>query len=154
MSDQISTLHEMRRAGYKFLAHSKCKSCHADIEWWQTNNGKKIPFDPMPKSDDAQTTTHFATCPDTDRHRKPKESKESREPKPPELPGKKLGYPRRLELLREYSDAVVIAAVWADGTSFATSRAGIDPEEVRHDLITVANNMRNHLREKNEEAHA
>lgn len=150
MSNMPSTKYELKRAWYKFIASAKCKSCEAHIEWWNTTNGRKMPFNPMP-DEDSPAVPHFVTCPNADQHRKPKET---REPKPKELPGKKLGYPRRLELLREYSDAQGIFAIWADGTSFATTRAGLDPEEVRHDLIALANNTRNHLRDKAEEAHA
>jgi hypothetical protein len=136
---KIETLYEMRRAGYKFLNHAKCKSCHADIEWWETCNGRKMPFNPMPEDQDAPTTAHFVTCPDADKHRKSKEQKP--------LPGDKLPYPRRLELIREFSDARAIVAIWADGTGTSTVRQGLDPEELRHDLITLTNKMRNHLLE-------
>src|SRR5208282_153230 len=39
------TIEELKAAGYKFDGESQCKSCGADIEWWTTPRGKKMPVD-------------------------------------------------------------------------------------------------------------
>jgi hypothetical protein len=128
----IETLYEMRRAGYKFLNHSKCKSCKAEIEWWETNNGKKLPFDPMPADDHAKVTAHFASCPNADDHRRP-------------APRAMQAFPKRLDLIRNLSDARVIIAVWADGSKSFTVRNGIDVEDLRQEVISTANWMRDDM---------
>ena len=136
MPGKVENKHEMLRAGYKFLGNGQCKSCPAHIEWWQTNNGKKIPFDPLPADEEATATPHWATCPNADDHRKPKENPAA---------NKQPGFPERLEQIRNLSDARAIIAVWADGTGTSTVRQGLDPEDLRHDLITLTNQMRNNL---------
>jgi hypothetical protein len=40
-----------------------CKSCGAGIHWIKTAKGKNMPVDP-------DGTSHFATCPNADQHRK------------------------------------------------------------------------------------
>jgi len=64
-----------------------CKSCGAEIIWAKTQKGKAIPLDPKPEKRvvlehpdgpmfDAVATvvdtyvSHFATCPDADKHRR------------------------------------------------------------------------------------
>ena len=59
---QINTRYEMRRAGYKFTGHAKCKGCQAAIEWWLSNHGKRLAFDPI-FHDEALTELHWRTCP-------------------------------------------------------------------------------------------
>ena len=69
-----------------------CKSCGAPIVWGRTSSGKRIPLDTKTEmrfyfwDDDAETghtvsnrvrqvctyVSHFATCPDAAKHRKPK----------------------------------------------------------------------------------
>jgi hypothetical protein len=38
-------LDELRAQGYKYDGASNCRSCGADIEWWETPAHKKIPMD-------------------------------------------------------------------------------------------------------------
>lgn len=79
---------------------SACKSCGASIIWARTPAGRVIPVDREPTEDgnvrltyrdhkahalvvgkgedlfssgEARHTSHFATCPDADKHRKPKD---------------------------------------------------------------------------------
>jgi len=42
-----------------------CRSCHALIVWCRTPGGKRAPVDPDGKS-------HFASCPDAEKWRRPK----------------------------------------------------------------------------------
>lgn len=65
------TFDELKAAGYKFQNHSNCRSCKAEIEWWETPRGKKMPFDLMPAGD-SPAVTHFTTCPNADEHRRPR----------------------------------------------------------------------------------
>jgi hypothetical protein len=73
---------------------SNCRSCHAAIIWTETEKGKKMPVDAEPALNgnidlwtsgdkvtaaytamDAGTKryiSHFVTCPNADKHRKPK----------------------------------------------------------------------------------
>lgn len=49
---------------------SECRSCGEPIIWCVTESGKRMPVD-VP-TDDEPTTSHYATCPDADRWRKPR----------------------------------------------------------------------------------
>lgn len=71
---------------------STCRSCGAEIKWAKTTTGKSIPLDPHPHADgnielvngvayvkgrsddpaDVRHISHFATCPNANRHRKRK----------------------------------------------------------------------------------
>ncbi len=55
---------ELRDAGYYFKDDSRCKQCHAMIEWWVTPNGKFMPLD----KDTLQP--HWGTCPKADAFRR------------------------------------------------------------------------------------
>jgi hypothetical protein len=56
----------------------KCRSCSAEIVWLTTKKGKTIPVDRATVKDGdhdfeyARHISHFATCPDAVRWRKPK----------------------------------------------------------------------------------
>lgn len=56
-------------AGYKFSNHAKCRGCEAEVEWYETPRGKKMPFDLMPEGN-SPAATHFTTCPEADTFRK------------------------------------------------------------------------------------
>lgn len=47
----------------------ECRSCGAPVIWCITKKGKKMPVDPPPGGETA-TTSHFATCPESDTWRK------------------------------------------------------------------------------------
>lgn len=47
-------------------SQAKCRSCGADIWWVETSGGKNMPID-------RDGNSHFATCPDADRHRRAKQ---------------------------------------------------------------------------------
>lgn len=56
-----------------------CKSCGAEIVWQMTGNGKMTPLDPPLLTITTERgevvrgrQSHFSTCPDADKHRKPK----------------------------------------------------------------------------------
>jgi hypothetical protein len=55
--------------GYKFSNHGLCKSCQAEIEWYETPRGKKMPFNLMPVGS-SPAVTHFSDCPEADLFRK------------------------------------------------------------------------------------
>lgn len=57
------TRDEMMRAGYKYDNHSVCRGCRAEIEWWITPAGRKMPIDLMPTGSSVWMP-HHATCPD------------------------------------------------------------------------------------------
>lgn len=56
-------------SGYKFSNHARCKSCMAEIEWWETPRGKKMPFNLM-QDGISPAVTHFTDCPDADLFRR------------------------------------------------------------------------------------
>jgi hypothetical protein len=57
---------------------AKCRSCNAAIVWLKTSTGKNMPVDAATVLPTDQTfepprhVSHFATCPEADKHRKPK----------------------------------------------------------------------------------
>lgn len=55
-------------AGYKFSNHAKCRGCEAEIEWYETPKGKKMPFDLMPDGT-SEAVAHHRTCPEVDQFR-------------------------------------------------------------------------------------
>lgn len=63
------TRDEMIARGYKFENHSKCRSCGAEIEWFTTPRGKKMPFALMHEGS-SPAVVHFADCPDADLFRR------------------------------------------------------------------------------------
>ena len=68
----------------------QCRTCQAEMIWVKTPKGKNIPLDEEPTGDGdfdivdgvaifagrgkGQHHCHFETCPDSDEHRKPRES--------------------------------------------------------------------------------
>jgi hypothetical protein len=67
------TIEEMVDREYKHKGFGKCKSCRADIEWWETPKGKKIPMN------HGTAEPHWKTCPNADDFRKPKAGRSTRE---------------------------------------------------------------------------
>jgi hypothetical protein len=66
------TLDELRQQGYKHNGDGECRSCGADIEWWETPRGKKMP------TDHGTATPHWSTCPNANEHRSPSEPSRSK----------------------------------------------------------------------------
>lgn len=58
-----TTREGLRNAGYTFEGESECKKCGADIEWWTTPRGKKMP------TDSGTARPHWGTCPEADSFR-------------------------------------------------------------------------------------
>lgn len=48
----------LEQAGYHKSGASKCKRCGAPIEWYQTPNGKKMPFEDV----ETEMLPHFSRC--------------------------------------------------------------------------------------------
>lgn len=63
-----TTKEGLESAGYKWKGDGTCRSCHAPIEWWETNNGKNIPL--QPEGSAHQFEAHFAHCPNAQDHRR------------------------------------------------------------------------------------
>jgi hypothetical protein len=59
---------------------TRCTSCHAKIIWFKTEAGRNMPVDAdtVEPGDDvleldlSRHMSHFATCPNADKHRKPR----------------------------------------------------------------------------------
>ena len=56
-------------SGYKFENHGKCRGCDAELEWYTTPRGKKMPFNLM-QNGNSPAIAHFVSCPDRDEFRK------------------------------------------------------------------------------------
>lgn len=56
-------LEEMKSFGYIFSDNAVCRGCGADIEFWETPRGKKIPMNVMERGS-SEAVAHFATCSD------------------------------------------------------------------------------------------
>lgn len=56
-------------SGYIFSNHSKCRACGAEIEWYETPKGAKMPMDLMPAGS-SPAQSHWATCPNADSFRR------------------------------------------------------------------------------------
>jgi hypothetical protein len=68
MSSFPSTREALNTNGYKLTNSGRCNgpTCGAEIEWWMTPNGKKMPLDK------ATLEPHWVSCPDSKQYRKPK----------------------------------------------------------------------------------
>lgn len=60
------------------MRKSNCRTCNAPIVWLKTQDGKNMPTDAETvdpgdgKWDNEKHTSHFATCPQANEHRKPR----------------------------------------------------------------------------------
>ena len=60
------------------MSGNRCDSCGADIRWLKTTAGKWMPVNAGTVSptdtlfDGTKHVTHFSTCPNSDKHRKPR----------------------------------------------------------------------------------
>jgi hypothetical protein len=52
---------ELKARGWKFQNDSTCNKCGDSIEWWDSPNGKPLPFNPMEKGL-SPAIKHFETC--------------------------------------------------------------------------------------------
>jgi hypothetical protein len=135
---------ELVRDGYAQKTQSAvCKGCSADIEWWKTPKGKSIPMDPMP-DERSRAVAHWTTCP----NRKQFKGADTSQPAPAEKPST-LGPSVQAELqhIRRRHNARVVVLVDECGC-FAVWQDGIPAEDLRHDLISAANFVRNEIAKK------
>lgn len=57
MSNFPTTETGLKEAGYAFENSGKCRGCGAEIAWYSTPKGKKIPLD------EGTLVPHWGTCP-------------------------------------------------------------------------------------------
>lgn len=133
--------------GWELRSTSKCRSCAAAIEWWQKPGQKITPMNPMSFLD-APAVSHFATCPDANKHRK--NTRHDYAPSAPQATAAQKidAHQKYLAAFRASSNARVIIAIYDDGTA-AAWRKGLAGEDLRHELITEANNLRNYIAQEN-----
>ena len=144
MSGFPMTRRELVRDGYAQTTQSAvCKGCSADIEWWKTPKGKSIPMNPM-ADERSRAVAHWTTCPNAKQFR----GADTGQPAPVEKPST-LGPSAEAELhrIRARHNARVVVLVDDCGTS-AVWRDGIPAEDLRHDLISSANFVRNEINKK------
>lgn len=146
------TRHEMKRAYYTFKAARNCKSCGAAIQWWLTPNGKSIPIDAAkPHTDDTPIEVHWATCSNAAKHRKDAQKPQNPAQLAPQQARKPLARQDGQQALEELAKAFharVVVAVFDDAPLAFAYRLDIPAEDLRHDLITAANRVRNHRLER------
>lgn len=141
MNDLPKTRREMLKRYYKPKGLRKCTSCGEQYEAWVTTNGKFMPFN-LPRvagDSDEQVIVHYETCtgkkaPET-QSRKPEPSARQR--------GEDID--RSVQQLRDRGDALVVLAIYDNDDAHAAYRLGLDPEDLRHQLITQANNLKRHM---------
>lgn len=63
------TMDELKSSNYHFDNYAACKGCGADIEWWVSPKGSKLPMDPMDKGT-SEARIHFSSCPEAESFRK------------------------------------------------------------------------------------
>jgi hypothetical protein len=132
----------MLRAGYKKTGDGICKGCGAPIEWWKTTNGKSIPMNPA-KDEHTPTEAHFATCPNSKDFKGADAA--SAAPEKKSTLGPSMAEDARR--LRQKHNARVVVVIDDFGTA-AYWRNGIPAEDLRHDLISAGNFVRNEVAKK------
>lgn len=55
---------DLKAAGYEYDGTSRCRGCHAEIEWWRTPKGRAIPLNP------GTLEPHWSDCPNAKDFRK------------------------------------------------------------------------------------
>jgi hypothetical protein len=139
MSSFPKNRHEMERMGYRKTGDAVCKGCGANIEWWKTTAGKPIPYDPIRGDYDA-AVAHWATCPNA------KDFKGAAST-PDAPPPAKYTPEQQVRLLRDRTNARVVVLTTDDGT-YSAWRTGIPAEELRQDLISAGNFVRNEIQKQ------
>lgn len=140
MSDFPANRHEMLRANYHRTGASVCNGCGAAIEWWKTNNNKSIPMNPI-AGDYTPAEPHWATCPNA----KDFKGAAAAPGETPVQPApRRYSLERELAMLRDRTDARVVVVVGQDGTVASWDKR-IPGEDLRHDLISAANFVRNQI---------
>jgi len=64
---------DLQSFGYSFLNKARCSGCGAEIEWWRTAKGAKMPFDVVISGlndEEECLTPHWSTCPKADQFRR------------------------------------------------------------------------------------
>lgn len=57
---------DLEKAGYEYEGSGRCRACNAEISWYRTPNGKRIPLD------EGTMEPHWSTCPNADGFRRGK----------------------------------------------------------------------------------
>ena len=73
---------DLVQMGYMFDNDAKCRGCGAEIEWWITPKGKKMPMSVIEVKDESRVfpqpvlrierMPHWSTCPNAEDFRKKK----------------------------------------------------------------------------------
>lgn len=138
------TRHAMRRAGYKLISTSACKACAAPIEWWQTTNGKKMPFD-VDSNEDAAAVTHFGTCLNSKDFSGQGQAAAKAPAAQTPAPGSRARLEQELCQMVDRTRARAIVLIDDHGDVLAY-RLGLDAEQVRSDVISAANHLRSAIK--------
>jgi hypothetical protein len=66
---------EMLMRGYEPSSGplARCRGCNAEIEWWTTPTGRRLPMNPMP-TPQTPAIAHWSTCTNPEKFRKAKKA--------------------------------------------------------------------------------
>ncbi|HEY4358237.1 MAG TPA: hypothetical protein VGN16_21000 [Acidobacteriaceae bacterium] len=133
----------MKKAGYTFKSKSKCDVCGAAIEFWKTLHDKWFLTDAptSQNSESEEVIDHRITCDPTKRGIAPSAARPVSTPRTFQAADRE----RCAQRLLQTSQARIVVALYDDGFFAFTYRQGISPEDLRHELITAANKIRNQL---------
>ena len=137
MASIPDTRYEMRRARYQHIATRKCRACPKIVEFWKTTHGKNMVFDSV-EGDDTPMVSHFTTCTDPNRFSR-------KNPAAAPAPGRDANaILQQLRSLQTRFRARAVVLVDDQG-HVAAWRTGIPAEDLRNDLISAANFVRNEV---------
>jgi hypothetical protein len=143
MSNFPGNRRELLRASYtQTCTNARCNGCGAAIEWWKTRNGKSIPMNPM-ADDYTIATAHWATCPNA----KDFKGADAAAAVPEKKTSLAPSMAEEARRLRQRHNARVVVVIDDFGTA-AYWRNGIPAEDLRHDLISAGNFVRNEIAKK------
>lgn len=132
MIEYVPSFKNLLFRGYKRLGNSKCRECKQPIQWWQTPKGKKITLNPPPddpKWESAKVQMHRDVCKGRDQNMPL--------PGPVDLDQEAERIARKLGLR--------LVILCDDTGEHFSYRRGQNPEDLRHDCITVGNRIRQQM---------
>lgn len=67
-----ATESELKAGGWTRVAARRCRLCQRELEFWKTLSGAVSPVELVLQDGKKVYVSHFATCPERDKFRKPK----------------------------------------------------------------------------------
>jgi hypothetical protein len=146
MADYPRTRVGLERAGFSRITKAAvCRGCDAPIEWWKTPTGRKIPLTVTIRGQFEQLTMHMESCPNRGQFKGAASGPGA--PKPGKYTNEAA-----VGAMRDRTNARVVILIEENGAVAASWRKDIPAEDLRHDLISAANFVRNAVNEKGDPA--